>query len=113
MKDEQKQLENEVEKIKLNRADIRQEYENFKRECEDENEQYKISILKNKFKLKEKEEELVQRKIDYEASKSKNDEEISGLNKKLNDLKDKKTFLETEISKMRLSNEELEKDYIK
>lgn len=112
MKDALKYLENDVEKIKLNRADLRQEYENVKKHCDEEFLETKKKIDKVKFLLDKKLIELKQRNENLDTLKLSNNNNLEILNNKLLELKTKNQELETENENSILETEQMEKNYI-
>ena len=49
MKDSLRYTENNLEKIKLNKNDIRQDYDNFKRICDEEHEELNNKLMKTQW----------------------------------------------------------------
>lgn len=112
MKDCLKYLENDVEKIKLNRADIRQDYESFKFQCDEDYQDIRRKVEKTQYLYGQRETELNAKLEVLNSTKSTNGHNLEVLIKKLNDLKEKKDYLEEENEKIRLLHETTEKEYM-
>jgi hypothetical protein len=112
LKDALKGIENDVEKIKLNRADIRQDYENFKIKCEQEYEDLNKKNDKSNYILGLKEKELHIKVDQLETTKKSNAENIEQMMAKLNELKERKNKIDQENEIIAQRTDEMETEYI-
>jgi Ran GTPase-activating protein (RanGAP) involved in mRNA processing and transport len=113
MKECLKFLENDVEKIKLSRAEMRQDYESFKYKTDEDYENLKKKNDRMEYLLQQRKKEHDNKVMTVQITKKDYEEEIDKLNKTIIELKEKKQQLEEENSNMIKSNQNMENDYIK
>jgi Ran GTPase-activating protein (RanGAP) involved in mRNA processing and transport len=101
MKDSLRYVENNVEKIKLNKNDIRQEFENFKRTCDEEYEQLNKKLLKNNQNLEKviKDKDSIIQELSF--IREKNDLKVKELSNKKEEVLLKKQLLIQEIEQQK------------
>jgi hypothetical protein len=90
LKDTLKGIENDNEKLKLNKKDLRQDYENFKEDCETKVTKMKEAIEKNNYLLNLRKKELQEKTESLEQIKKENAEVIEQLTKQYDLLSSKK-----------------------
>ena len=113
LKDTLKSIENDNEKLKLNRKDLRQDYENFKTECEGKIFKTKEIIEKNMHILHLREKELKEKKEELENKKKENKERIEMMNKQFEELIDKKKRMVEENENLKKMLVKIEEDFVK
>jgi hypothetical protein len=101
MKESLRFVENNVEKIKLNKNDLRQEYENFKRSCDEESEQINKKVNKNIWNLEKLTKEKEEYDLEFEESKVRNYTKLKELNIKKEGLINKKNQLEDSLKELK------------
>lgn len=113
LKDTLKNIENDNEKLKLNKRDLRQDYENFKEECENKISKTKEIYAKNQYILNLRKKELSEKTQNLEEIKQSNEEKLNKLQKQYEDLCNKKKQLEEENTKIQEDTVQMEKDFMK
>jgi Ran GTPase-activating protein (RanGAP) involved in mRNA processing and transport len=112
MKECLKFLENDVEKVKLNRADLRQDYESFKIKCDEDYDSIKTKNEKLKSLLKVRKEDLKDREENSKNMKETNEKKIEDMKKKIEEMKIREQILKEENEKIKNLTEEVTKEYI-
>ena len=113
LKDMLKSIENDNEKLKLNKKDLRQDFENFKVECETKIFKTKEVIEKNTHILNLREKELKEKREELENRKKENKEKIEMLNQQFEELVDKKTKMLEESENLKEMLVKMEEDFVK
>ena len=109
LKDTLKIIENDNEKLRLNKADLRQDYEIAKNACQEKMAETQKKIEDNKYLLDLRKKELEEKTKELELLKIENSEKLEKLNKQYEDLCKEKKQKEEEISKLK-DNFEKEKE---
>jgi chromosome segregation ATPase len=113
LKDTLKGIENDNEKLKLNKKDLRQDYENFKEDCETKVTKMKEAIEKNNYLLNLRKKELQEKTESLEQIKKENAEVIEQLTKQYEELRAKKDKLTEDNENLKKNAEQMEKEFIK
>ena len=113
LKDTLKSIENDNEKLKLNKKDLRQDYENFKTQCEGKIFKSKEIIEKNTYILNLREKELKEKKEELEKRKNENKEKIEMMNKQFEELVEKKKRMLEESENLKKMLVKMEEDFVK
>ena len=108
-----KNIENDNEKLKLNKRDLRQDYENFKEDCENKIARTKEVYAKNQYILNLRKKELSEKTQCLEQLKQDNEDKLNKLQKQYEDLCSKKKQLEEENKKIQEDTVQMEKDFMK
>jgi hypothetical protein len=111
MKECLKDFEKDAEDIKLNRAEIRQDYESFKKKLEEEQFDLNRKIEKNNYLLSQRDNEIHSKKDKIDEIKKLNAENLQIQMGKLTDCRGRKNKLEEENEKMRVATSNLENEY--
>jgi hypothetical protein len=98
--------------MKLNRADIRLEYETFKRDCEEESEDLKKKIDRTEYLMNINKDEYHTKLENLNLTKSQAEQNIENSTTKLTETKNRKAYLEEENNKIKEDCEKMEMDYI-
>lgn len=111
MKEALKMLELDLESCKQGRADIRTEYENSKREIDDEVINLRKKIEKSHTLTHQKHIEYDEKLLSLEAQKKTNSDNLEKLRNRLNDLKKRKQELEDDTNKIKQNTIDMERDF--
>jgi hypothetical protein len=112
MKDSLRFLENNVEKVKLNRADLRQEFDTFKRNIDEEYDQLKKRQEKHNGNLIKCTNELKNLQIELEKTNEENKLSLEELNEKYEEMIAKKEEMEMELEHLKKQYNEDETAFI-
>jgi chromosome segregation ATPase len=112
MKDALRYLENNVEKLKLNKNDIRQEFETYKRVCDEEYDQVHKRLIKNKQNLDKSKKDMESLKKEIETTKEYNRIQVLECEKRKQELLDKKQSLINTIKEMKKDFNRRETEFI-
>jgi hypothetical protein len=111
MKECLKDFEKDAEDIKLNRAEIRQDYESFKKKLEEEQVDLNRKIEKTNYLISQKDNEISAKKEKIEEIKKLNQENLTIQFQKLTEFRNKKIKMEEENDKLRFTTSNLEGEY--
>lgn len=112
MKDSLRYLENNVEKVKLNRADLRQEFDTFKRGIDEEYDQLKKRLEKHNGNHIKSTNELKNLEIELEKTNEENKINLEELDDKYNEMMAKKLEMEMELEQLKKQYNEEETAFI-
>ena len=101
LKDTLKIIENDNEKLRLNKADLRQDYEIAKNACQEKMAETQKKIEDNKYLLDLRKKELEEKTKELELLKIENSEKLEKLNKQYEDLCKEKKKNEEEAIKIK------------
>ena len=108
LKDTLKIIENDNEKLRLNKADLRQDYEIAKNECQEKMAETQKKITDNKYLLDLRKRELEEKTNELESLKQENEEKMEKLNKHYNDLCEEKKQKEEEAIQIKVDIETIQ-----
>ena len=113
LKDTLKVIENDNEKLKLNKKDLRQDYENFKDECEAKIFETKEIIDKNMKVLNLRKQELVMQEKELNDKRNEYKDMIDMMNKQYEELKMKKEKLINDNDLLKKQLGSMEGEFVK
>ena len=113
LKDTLKIIENDNEKLRLNKADLRQDYEIAKNECQEKMAETQKKITDNKYLLDLRKRELEEKTNELESLKQENEEKMEKLNKHYNDLCEEKKQKEEEAIQIKVDTETIQIELMK
>ena len=108
LKDTLKIIENDNEKLRLNKADLRQDYEIAKNECQEKMAETQKKISDNKYLLDLRKKELEEKTKELETLKQENKEKMDKLNTQYNNLCAEKKQKEEEAIKIKVDTETIQ-----
>ena len=108
LKDTLKIIENDNEKLRLNKADLRQDYEIAKNECQEKMAETQKKISDNKYLLDLRKKELEEKTKELETLKQENKEKMDKLNTQYNNLCEEKKQKEEEAIKIKVDTETIQ-----
>lgn len=112
MKDSLRYLENNVEKVKLNRADLRQEFDTFKRGIDEEYEGLKRRLEKHSQSYQKSTIDCSVLEKELETTKAYNEKQIEEVNEKQSILITKKEEMQKMLEDLKLQFNEEESQFI-
>ena len=110
LKDTLKIIENDNEKLRLNKADLRQDYEISKNTCNEQIALTNKKIIENKYLLNLRQKELKEKKEEYEKIKGDNTEKMDRLNQEYEELCQTKEKLDLETNQLNEDFERIQKE---
>lgn len=113
LKETLKSVENVNEKLRSNKADLRQDYEISKNENKENMFKTKKEIEENTYLLNLRKKELAEKKENLNSVKEENQEKINRLNKQYNDLCNEKKRMEEQNQKLKTETEQIRENLMK